>query len=51
MSVNIDAYKTSGLTFINTAQRYMDTEPIQNEVTAIGKDLELMRSDEDVFSV
>ncbi|CAM4876988.1 unnamed protein product [Rotaria socialis] len=37
MSSTIDEYKTSGLTLINTAQRYIDTEPIQNEVSSIDK--------------
>ncbi|CAF4852072.1 unnamed protein product, partial [Rotaria magnacalcarata] len=35
MSSTIDEYKTSGLTLINTAQRYIDTEPIQNEISTI----------------
>ncbi|CAF5056504.1 unnamed protein product, partial [Rotaria sp. Silwood1] len=37
MSSTIDEYKTSGLTLINTAQRYIDTEPIQNEIASIDK--------------
>ncbi|CAF5180711.1 unnamed protein product [Rotaria magnacalcarata] len=37
MSSTIDEYKTSGLTLINTAQRYIDTEPIQNEISTIDK--------------
>lgn len=37
MSPIIDEYKTSGLVLINTAQRYIDTEPIQNEISSIGK--------------
>jgi hypothetical protein len=37
MSSAIDEYKTIGLTLINTAQRYIDTEPIQNEIASIGK--------------
>jgi hypothetical protein len=37
MSPTIDEYKTIGLTLINTAERYIDTEPIQNEIALIGK--------------
>jgi hypothetical protein len=37
MSPTIDEYKTIGLTLINTAQRYINTEPIQNEIASIGK--------------
>lgn len=36
MSPTIDEYKTIGLTLINTAERYIDTEPIQNEIASIG---------------
>jgi chaperonin cofactor prefoldin len=39
MSPTIDEYKTSGLTLINTAQRYIDTEPIQNDIASIGKNV------------
>jgi len=39
MSPTIDEYKASGLNLINTAQRYIDTEPIQNEIASIGKTL------------
>ncbi|CAF2835913.1 unnamed protein product [Rotaria sp. Silwood2] len=37
MSSTIDEYKTIGLTLINTAQRYINTEPIQNEIASIDK--------------
>jgi hypothetical protein len=37
MSTSVEEYKTIGLTLINTAERYVDTEPIQNELAAIGK--------------
>ncbi|CAF0847061.1 unnamed protein product [Rotaria sordida] len=37
MTSTIDEYRTSGLTLINTAQRYIDTEPIQNEIASIDK--------------
>ncbi|CAF3599478.1 unnamed protein product [Adineta steineri] len=37
MSPTIDEFKTRGLTLINTAERYIDTEPIQNEITSIDK--------------
>jgi hypothetical protein len=37
MSSTIDEYKTSGLTLINTAQRYIDIDSIQNEIASIGK--------------
>jgi len=37
MSSTIDEYKTSGLTLINTAQRYIDTDLIQNEIASIDK--------------
>lgn len=36
MSAAIDEYKTIGLTLVNTAQRYIDTDSIQNEVSSIG---------------
>jgi hypothetical protein len=39
MSPTIDEYKSSGLNLINTAERYIDTEPIQNEIASIGKTL------------
>jgi hypothetical protein len=39
MSPTIDEYKASGLNLINTAERYIDTEPIQNEIASIGKTL------------
>jgi hypothetical protein len=41
MSSTIDEYKTIGFTLINTAERYIDTEPIQNEITSIGKNSKL----------
>jgi len=37
MSSTIDEYKTIGLSLINIAQRYIDIEPIQNEITSIDK--------------
>lgn len=37
MSSTIDEYKTSGLALINLAQRYIDIEPIQNDISSIGK--------------
>lgn len=37
MSSTIDEYKTAGLTLMNTGQRNIDTESIQNEVSSIGK--------------
>lgn len=42
MSSTIDEYKSIGLTLINTAERYIDTEPIQNEIASIGKALSSM---------
>lgn len=40
MSPSIDDYKTIGLTFISTAQRYIDSDTIQNEINQIGKGFE-----------
>jgi hypothetical protein len=37
MSSTIDEYKTIGLSLINIAQRYIDIEPIQNEIASIDK--------------
>jgi len=37
MSSTIDEYKTIGLNLINIAQRYIDIEPIQNEIASIDK--------------
>jgi hypothetical protein len=37
MSSTIDEYKTSGLILINTAQKYIDTDLIQNEIASIDK--------------
>ena len=37
MSPTIEEYKTIGLTLINTTQRYIDVDSIQNEITSIGK--------------
>ena len=37
MSPTIDEYKTIGLSLINTAERYIDTESIQNELASIDK--------------
>jgi hypothetical protein len=39
MSTTIDDYKLRGLTLINTAQRYIDTDSIRNEIASIGKKL------------
>ena len=36
MSSNIDEFKTTGLTLINIAERYLDVESIQNQVATIG---------------
>jgi hypothetical protein len=41
MSSTIDEYKAIGLTLINTAEKHIDTEPIQNEVASIGKEIEI----------
>jgi hypothetical protein len=37
MSSTIDQYKISGLALINIAQRYIDIDPIQNDISSIGK--------------
>lgn len=37
MSSTIEEYKTNGLTLINTAQRYINIDSIQDEITSIGK--------------
>lgn len=37
MAPTIDEYKAIGLTLINNAQRYIFIDPIQNEITTIGK--------------
>jgi len=39
MSSTIDEYKTNGLTLIDIAQRYIDIDPIQNEIASIGKQI------------
>jgi len=43
MSSTINEYKTTGLTLMNTAQRYIDIDPIENEITSIGKQLPISK--------
>ncbi len=43
MSSTINEYKTTGLTLMNTAQRYIDIDPIENEITSIGKQLSISK--------
>lgn len=51
MSPTIDEYKSIGLTLINTAERYIDTEPLQNEIASIGNDLIDENSFRNPFSI
>lgn len=37
MSKNVEDLKTAGMKLIEVAERYIDVEPIQNEISSIGE--------------